>query len=384
MQNSLIEDLSETGGQTLRNARDFLANANQLLSPDNRQAISRTLANLEAVSGESRVNAQQLREVLSPHNMRLMNSTLLHIDKTTAQAAPLLADARALVVRLQSVSERMDTTLSEQTSGNGLIPRLNDLSADLSSSSRQLNRVLQMLEDSPQSLIFGRPKALPGPGEPGFVAPASTEASHEALVDGVRRAGAGRLCGGDQSAPPAVELRFRPAGDARLANGAWLWGSCSPSGRRRGSTRSTSITGWRTTTRSCCASMRAVAGRVRRASWSRRGWRSSSARSATAVRAAARRACCASICTSSRSASIPHASSGVVQGSVSVFDARRRLLGERRFAVEQPAARADAPGGAQALMLASNEFGRQIADWLDALENRDAALKRCRAVGAGG
>ena len=50
--------------------------------------------------------------------------------------------------------------------GNGLIPRLNDLSADLSSSSRQLNRVLQMLEDSPQSLIFGRPKALPGPGEP--------------------------------------------------------------------------------------------------------------------------------------------------------------------------------------------------------------------------
>ena len=80
----------------------------------------------------------------------------------------------------------------------------------------------------------------------------------------------------------------------------------------------------------------------------------------------------------------PHASSGVVQGSVSVFDARRRLLGERRFAVEQPAARADAQGGAKALMLASNEFGRQIADWLDALENRDAALKRCRAVGAGG
>jgi phospholipid/cholesterol/gamma-HCH transport system substrate-binding protein len=173
MQNSLIEDLSETGGQTLRHARDFLANANQLLSPDNRQAISRTLANLEAVSGESRVVAQQLREALSPHNIRLVNSTLLHIDKTTAQAAPLLADARTLVARLQSVSERMDTTLSEQASGNGLIPRLNDLSADLSSSSRQLNRVLQMLEDSPQSLIFGRPKALPGPGEPGFVAPAS-------------------------------------------------------------------------------------------------------------------------------------------------------------------------------------------------------------------
>lgn len=172
MQNSLIEDFSEVGGQTLRNARDFLANASDVLSPENRQAISRTLANLEAVSAESRVVVQQLHETLSPHNIRLMNSTLQHIERTTAQAEPLLVDARALVTRLQGVSERIDTTLAEQSAGNGLIPRLNDLSADLSSSSRQLNRVLQMLEDSPQSLIFGRPKALPGPGEPGFVVPA--------------------------------------------------------------------------------------------------------------------------------------------------------------------------------------------------------------------
>ncbi len=172
MQNSLIEDFSEVGGQTLRNARDFLANANDVLSPENRQAISRTLANLEAVSAESRVVVQQLHEALSAPNIRLMSSTLQHLDRATAQAAPLLADTRALVTRLQGVSDRIDTALAEQSGGNGLIPRLNDLSADLSSSSRQLNRVLQMLEDSPQSLIFGRPKALPGPGEPGFVVPA--------------------------------------------------------------------------------------------------------------------------------------------------------------------------------------------------------------------
>ena len=172
MQNSLIEDFSEVGGQTLRNARDFLANANDVLSPENRQAISRTLANLEAVSAESRVVVQQLHEALSAPNIRLMSSTLQHLDRATAQAAPLLADTRALVTRLHGVSDRIDTALAEQSGGNGLIPRLNDLSADLSSSSRQLNRVLQMLEDSPQSLIFGRPKALPGPGEPGFVVPA--------------------------------------------------------------------------------------------------------------------------------------------------------------------------------------------------------------------
>lgn len=80
----------------------------------------------------------------------------------------------------------------------------------------------------------------------------------------------------------------------------------------------------------------------------------------------------------------PLASAGVVQGSVSLFDDRRRLLAERRFAVEQPATRADAQGGARALMLASNEFGRQIAAWLDVLETRGAAASRCRTIGHGG
>ena len=80
----------------------------------------------------------------------------------------------------------------------------------------------------------------------------------------------------------------------------------------------------------------------------------------------------------------PQSSLGVVQGNVSLYDARRRLLGERSFAVDQPATRADAQGGARALMLASNEFGRQIAAWLDTLETRDAALSHCRAIGRGG
>ena len=48
---------------------------------------------------------------------------------------------------------------------------INELSAELSTNSRQLGRVLQMLEESPQSLIFGPQKASPGPGEPGYVAP---------------------------------------------------------------------------------------------------------------------------------------------------------------------------------------------------------------------
>ena len=74
---------------------------------------------------------------------------------------------------LQSASEKLNATLGSSP-GDGVaafLPRLNELADELGSSSRQLNRVLQTLEDSPQSLIFGRQNALPGPGEAGFVAP---------------------------------------------------------------------------------------------------------------------------------------------------------------------------------------------------------------------
>lgn len=172
MQDSMLQELSDVGGETVRNARDFLANANQVLSPENRQNIARTLTNLEATTGNAKEATAQLRQLLTPENVRLMKTTLLHVEQTTGQVAPFLAEARGLVLRLQSVSEKLETTLDESATGaSALIPRLNELSTELTSNSRQFSRVLQMLEDSPQSLIFGRPIATPGPGETGFVAP---------------------------------------------------------------------------------------------------------------------------------------------------------------------------------------------------------------------
>ena len=171
MQESLLQELSSVGGETLRNARDLLASANQALSPENRQRIENTLANLEATTGNAREATASLRQVLTPENVRLLNSTLVRADQTVGQAAPFFAEARGLVARLQAVSEKLETTLGDPASSGALVPRLTDLSADLSTSSHQLNRVLKMLEESPQSLLFGRHKPTPGPGEAGFVAP---------------------------------------------------------------------------------------------------------------------------------------------------------------------------------------------------------------------
>jgi phospholipid/cholesterol/gamma-HCH transport system substrate-binding protein len=174
MQQSLIEELSEIGGDTMRNARDFLASANQVLSVENRQRISKTLANLETTTGSAQETLIQLRQVLSPENVRLLNATLVRSEQTVGQAAPFFAEARGLVARLQVASDKFEAALGDPATGGagGLSPRLTELSSELSANSRQLNRVLHMLEESPQSLIFGAPRPLSGPGEAGFVAPA--------------------------------------------------------------------------------------------------------------------------------------------------------------------------------------------------------------------
>lgn len=72
----------------------------------------------------------------------------------------------------------------------------------------------------------------------------------------------------------------------------------------------------------------------------------------------------------------PQQSYGVLQADVSLFDARRQTLATRQFNVEQPAEHADAQGGAQALVAASNEFGRQLVAWLGAQQGKE--IKGCR------
>ena len=173
MQDSLIERLTDTGGDTLRNARDLLASINGILTDENRQAISRTLVDLQVTTGNARAMTEQLRRLISAENVARMTSTLAHVERTVAEAGPLLAETRGLAMRLQGVSERLDTAVGGPWSGGvaALAPRLNQLTWQLSANSQQLGRVLQMLEESPQSLIFGRRDLLPGPGEAGFVAP---------------------------------------------------------------------------------------------------------------------------------------------------------------------------------------------------------------------
>lgn len=169
MQSSLLEMLSEKGGDIATQLSDVATRLNLLLSEKNTERLSRTLENVASASEGFKEVPQVMagmRALLSAENIRRMNSLLAQVEKVAGEASPLAAETREMVKSMTALSRRIDQ-LAEQAGGETL-PRVNSLLRELDAGTRQLSRVLDMLNESPQALIFGRGPAVPGPGETGF------------------------------------------------------------------------------------------------------------------------------------------------------------------------------------------------------------------------
>lgn len=167
---SLIDELGETGMATLKLASQLMVNANALLDEKNRAHLTATLANLEAASGNMKPALEKLNATLTQVNKLLDDKNLKQLSQAAGEVGPLLSDTRVLIGKMQATTDKLDVAIGDASAGgtSALMPRLNELATDFSMTSRQLSRVLRILEDTPQGLVFGVPAVLPGPGEPGF------------------------------------------------------------------------------------------------------------------------------------------------------------------------------------------------------------------------
>ena len=167
---SLLDEVGESGTEVLQQAKLFFTKANTLFDDSMRQDIAGTLRNLE--SGTARMN-----QILADDRLQRLGSAVARVDDAAGDAKVFFRDARAVLPRIQTLSEKIEVMVGDG-SGQGAtatVVRLNDLAQELAVTTRQLNRVLQVMEQSPQSLLFGSPPRPAGPGEPGFVAPPSPE-----------------------------------------------------------------------------------------------------------------------------------------------------------------------------------------------------------------
>lgn len=167
---SLLDELGETGTATLRQARQLMANASDMLGEKNRQHLTVTLANLEAASGQMKPALENLNGTLIQVRKLLDDQNVKKLSQAAGEVGPLLADTRVLIGKMQSATDKLDVAIGDASAGgtSALMPRLNELASDFSMTSRQLSRVLRILEDTPQGLVFGAPAQPPGPGEAGF------------------------------------------------------------------------------------------------------------------------------------------------------------------------------------------------------------------------
>jgi phospholipid/cholesterol/gamma-HCH transport system substrate-binding protein len=167
---SMLDELGESATSTLRHAQELMIAVNAILNEENRKRLSATLANLEAASAGLRPALENLDGTLVQVRKVLDEKNVDRLSNAMAEVGPLLVDTRRLVAQMQAATEKFDVAVGDASAGgtSALMPRLSELAGDFSATSRQLSRVLRLLEDTPQGLVFGVPGAAPGPGEPGF------------------------------------------------------------------------------------------------------------------------------------------------------------------------------------------------------------------------
>lgn len=172
LQPSFMDNLVDQASALMAQMRQVSERTNALLSEQNVRRIGQTLANVETASAGLSASLKDLPQVmaalkqaLNEENMKRLGRTLANLEKVSGEAAPLVAS-------LQGVTQKLDALLAE--SGGEItqttLPRLNVLLQELAASSRQMSRLLDQIEESPNMLIFGREARRPGPGETGFAA----------------------------------------------------------------------------------------------------------------------------------------------------------------------------------------------------------------------
>lgn len=179
---TLLDRLAESGPLLLAGFAETAERLNKLLSDDNRNQLGQALAQFNQASAETRRLAAALQPGAQalPALLKDADAATHRADAALRQIEALAADGRSLARDLQaraSVLDRLDAAaLQVQATSRNLDlalvgqtpPRTSPLLADMSAASKSIERAADALAEQPQSLLFGRGAAPPGPGEAGF------------------------------------------------------------------------------------------------------------------------------------------------------------------------------------------------------------------------
>jgi len=177
---AFLDVLADGAEGAIKDAREVMANLNDLMRPENRKRISATLASLERITSDLEVAAHRLPSTLarvdswlSEENRRLATGILEGVNETAKDLPQLTRDAQLLVKDARDMAGKVGRLSDEAASAavalrEETLPRINSLAESVERDSQRFGRLSLQLDREPQSVIFGRKPGRPGPGEPGF------------------------------------------------------------------------------------------------------------------------------------------------------------------------------------------------------------------------
>lgn len=167
----LRPSLLDSGENLLASFGEAAVRVNVLLGDDNQAQVKRTLAGVE----EATAKIGRLSEQVEAGAKRLP-ALIDDARLATRRAEQTMAEIGALAAKLEAAAAAADRVgaaaddagASVRAVRDESVPRMNALLDQLSRETRALDRLINALNEHPQSVVFGAPPRMPGPGEPGF------------------------------------------------------------------------------------------------------------------------------------------------------------------------------------------------------------------------
>ena len=180
----LMGRITDQGTQVLVQVEEATRRINKLLSPENQQLLMAAVGNAGDAARGYRQLADDLRTLLQappgvakvtvPEVLNSTRGTLQSLQSTSGEARQTLQRLNEPGGAVDKLAQGVDALAQSAATLNATtLPRLNRMSEDATRAARQLGRAAGNLSENPQSLLYGNGPVAPGPGEPGFVAPAA-------------------------------------------------------------------------------------------------------------------------------------------------------------------------------------------------------------------
>jgi phospholipid/cholesterol/gamma-HCH transport system substrate-binding protein len=175
-----MDQWSRQGERILTQLEETTRRVNQLLAAENQQALRKSIDTLGQAAAAVPPAMRQAGE-----SFQAMREAAGNVSASAAQVRKAADDYARLAQRLQQPGGALEQLQqgagalagTGQAVQQNSLPRLNRALDDTGRTVRQVGRAAAVLDESPQSLLYGAPLVLPGPGEPGFVAPAPRAAA---------------------------------------------------------------------------------------------------------------------------------------------------------------------------------------------------------------